>query len=297
MLERGAFAGVHAAMMVHPVPAREEIVRTDGIIASSHLQAAYTGRAAHAAAYPWLGLNAADALTVAQVAIGLLRQHFEPGDRVHGVVTLGGGAPNVIPERTAGSFIVRSKTLERLERLAWTCIDAATGVSGTGCCGGRAQPLTRTEQGGWPHRRRRASIPVDRSHRIDTGTVDDMAVRVLIVDDQEPFRMAARMVVELTEGFEVVGEAETGEDSVEMARDRDPDLVLMDVNLPGIDGLEATRRILAGGDDRVVVLLLSTYEEAEYAPRAAECGAAAYIPKSVFGPERLEAAWEEAKAS
>jgi metal-dependent amidase/aminoacylase/carboxypeptidase family protein len=130
MLERGAFAGVHAAMMVHPVPAREEIVRTDGIIASSHLQAAYTGRAAHAAAYPWLGLNAADALTVAQVAIGLLRQHFEPGDRVHGVVTLGGGAPNVIPERTAGSFIVRSKTLERLERLerlAWTCIDAATG--------------------------------------------------------------------------------------------------------------------------------------------------------------------------
>jgi DNA-binding NarL/FixJ family response regulator len=121
-----------------------------------------------------------------------------------------------------------------------------------------------------------------------------MTVRVLIVDDQEPFRMAARMVVDVTDGFEVVGEAETGEDSVRMADELKPDLVLMDVNLPGINGLDATRQILAGAGDAVVVLLLSTYEEAEYAPRAAECGAAAYIPKSVFGPDRLEAAWEAA---
>ena len=122
-----------------------------------------------------------------------------------------------------------------------------------------------------------------------------MTVRVLIVDDQEPFRMAARMVVDATDGFEVVGEAETGEDSVRMATELEPDLVLMDVNLPGIDGLESTRRILADGGHRVVVLLLSTYEEEEYAPRAAECGAAAYIPKSVFGPDRLEQAWSAAK--
>jgi DNA-binding NarL/FixJ family response regulator len=120
-----------------------------------------------------------------------------------------------------------------------------------------------------------------------------MPVRVLIVDDQEPFRLAARMVVELTDGFEVVGEAETGEDGVAMTADLGPDLVLMDVNLPGIDGLEATRRIL-GDNGPPVVLLLSTYEEEEYAPRAAECGAAAYIPKAVFGPDRLEAAWEAA---
>jgi DNA-binding NarL/FixJ family response regulator len=120
-----------------------------------------------------------------------------------------------------------------------------------------------------------------------------MPVRVLIVDDQEPFRLAARMVVELTDGFEVVGEAETGEDGVAMTADLGPDLVLMDVNLPGIDGLEATRRIL-GDNGPPVVLLLSTYEEEEYAPRAAECGAAAYIPKSAFGPDRLEAAWEAA---
>jgi DNA-binding NarL/FixJ family response regulator len=124
-----------------------------------------------------------------------------------------------------------------------------------------------------------------------------MTVRVLIVDDQEPFRMAARLVVEATDGFEVVGEAETGEDSVEMARDLKPDLVLMDVNLPGINGLDATRQILGGQTDPVVVLLLSTYEEEEYAPRAAECGASAYIPKAVFGPDRLESAWEAARPS
>jgi DNA-binding NarL/FixJ family response regulator len=123
-----------------------------------------------------------------------------------------------------------------------------------------------------------------------------MTVRVLIVDDQEPFRQAARMVVDITDGFEVVGEAETGEDSVRMAEELQPDLVLMDVNLPGINGLDATRQILGQGGDSVVVLLLSTYEEEEYAPRAAECGAAAYIPKSAFGPDRLEAAWEAASS-
>ena len=124
-----------------------------------------------------------------------------------------------------------------------------------------------------------------------------MPVRVLIVDDQEPFRMAARLVVEATEGFDVVGEAETGEDSVARARELTPDLVLMDVNLPGINGLDATRQILDGQSEPVVVLLLSTYEEEEYAPRAAECGAAAYIPKAVFGPDRLESAWAAAKPS
>jgi DNA-binding NarL/FixJ family response regulator len=123
-----------------------------------------------------------------------------------------------------------------------------------------------------------------------------MPVRVLIVDDQEPFRMAARMVVDATDGFEVVGEAASGEDSVAMAAELKPDLVLMDVNLPGINGLDATRQILSDSD-AVVVLLLSTYEEEEYAPRAAECGAAAYIPKAVFGPDRLESAWSAATSA
>jgi DNA-binding NarL/FixJ family response regulator len=124
-----------------------------------------------------------------------------------------------------------------------------------------------------------------------------MSVRVLIVDDREPFRLAARMVVDATEGFEVVGEAESGEESVERAHELSPDLVLMDVNLPGINGLEATRRILAQGGGSVVVLLLSTYEEEEYAHRAADCGAAAYVPKAVFGPDRLEQTWAAATSS
>jgi DNA-binding NarL/FixJ family response regulator len=121
-----------------------------------------------------------------------------------------------------------------------------------------------------------------------------MTVRVLIVDDQEPFRLAARMVVEATDGFEVVDESATGEDSIEKARSLEPDLVLMDVNLPGINGLDATRKILEGSSARTVILLLSTYEEDEYAPRAGECGAAAYIPNAAFSPERLESAWTAA---
>jgi DNA-binding NarL/FixJ family response regulator len=121
-----------------------------------------------------------------------------------------------------------------------------------------------------------------------------MATRVLIVDDQEPFRLAARAVVEMTDGFEVAGEAETGETAVDAARDLGPDLVLMDVNLPGIDGIEATRKILEESGGRVVVLMVSTYEAEEYAPRAAEAGAAAYIPKSEFDPDRLEEAWAAA---
>jgi len=101
------------------------------------------------------------------------------------------------------------------------------------------------------------------------------------------------MVVEFTDGFDVVGESVTGEDSVISARILKPDLVLMDVNLPGISGLEATVQILAQPAPPVV-LVLSTYEPEEYAPRAAGVGAAAYIPKSTFDPEVLAGAWEAA---
>ena len=124
------------------------------------------------------------------------------------------------------------------------------------------------------------------------------AVKVLIVDDQEPFRAVARAVVELTDGFEVVGEVESGEASVEAVDELEPDLVLMDVNLPGINGLEATRQIVAGtanGKHRpVIVLVLSTYEAGEYDGQATEAGAAAFIPKSEFGPDRLLDAWTAA---
>jgi DNA-binding NarL/FixJ family response regulator len=118
-------------------------------------------------------------------------------------------------------------------------------------------------------------------------------VRVLVVDDQAPFRRAMTCVVEETDGFEVVGQATSGEESLEAAATLLPDLVLMDVNLPGIDGLEATRRLRAG-DAPPVVLLLSTYDEDVAKDFVAESGAAGYVTKSAFGPDRLEAVWAAA---
>jgi DNA-binding NarL/FixJ family response regulator len=116
------------------------------------------------------------------------------------------------------------------------------------------------------------------------------SVRVLVVDDQEPFRRAMAAVVAETDGFEVVGQAGSGEESIEAAAALRPDLVLMDVNLPGIDGLEATRRLLAAAAPPVV-LLLSTYDEDAGDQFVAGSGAAGYVTKSAFGPDRLEAAW------
>ena len=118
-------------------------------------------------------------------------------------------------------------------------------------------------------------------------------VRVLVVDDQAPFRRAMRSVVEETDGFEVIGEADSGEASVEAAARLSPDLVLMDVHLPGIDGLEATRRLRAAAAPPVV-LLLSTYDEDAGEGFVAESGAAGYVTKSAFGPDRLEEAWSAA---
>lgn len=123
-----------------------------------------------------------------------------------------------------------------------------------------------------------------------------MSVRVLIVDDQAPFRHAARAVVEATDGFEVVGDSDTGEDGVAAAAKLKPDLVLMDVNLPGINGLEATRQILRDSK-AVVVVLLSTYEEEEYGSKVGESGASAYIAKSRFDPDRLAEAWAAASSN
>ena len=123
-----------------------------------------------------------------------------------------------------------------------------------------------------------------------------MAVQVLIVDDQEPFRSAARMVVEMTDGFEVAGEAESGEEGVELAAELQPDLVLRDVYLPGIDGLEATRRI-NGNANPPLVLVMSTHESQEFAEAAIAAGAIAFIPKSQFGMDELAQAWDKANDS
>jgi amidohydrolase len=114
LLERGAFADVHAAMMVHPAPV--DVVEPP-CLALTQFCVRYTGKAAHASAFPELGINAADALTVAQTAIGLLRQHVRQGDRIHGIVTRGGDMPNVVPAHTEACYIVRARTLADLDEV------------------------------------------------------------------------------------------------------------------------------------------------------------------------------------
>ncbi len=116
-------------------------------------------------------------------------------------------------------------------------------------------------------------------------------VRVLIVDDQEPYRCAMAAVVEETDGFVVVGSATSGEESLALASELSPQLVLMDVHLPGIDGIETTRRLTAAAGAPVVVLL-STYDEDQF--DLDDCGAASYVAKAAFGPDRLAEAWSAA---
>jgi two-component system, NarL family, invasion response regulator UvrY len=114
---------------------------------------------------------------------------------------------------------------------------------------------------------------------------------VLIVEDQAPFRRAARAVVTATPGFEVVGEAESGEDAVAMADALLPGLVLMDINLPGINGIEATRRITAAHPE-AVVMLLSTYQAGDLPSDANSSGAVEYVHKEEFGPSVVRDVWE-----
>ena len=116
------------------------------------------------------------------------------------------------------------------------------------------------------------------------------AVPVLIVDDQIPFRRAARMVLAATPGFEVVGEAMSGEEAIEQYEALEPGLVLMDINLPGISGIEATRQITAAHPD-ALVLLLSTYRADDLPESAETCGAAGYVNKEQFEPAVVLDLW------
>ncbi len=114
-------------------------------------------------------------------------------------------------------------------------------------------------------------------------------VRVLLVDDHPIVRAGTRFVLEQDTRLRVIGEASRGRDAVYMAGDLLPDLVLMDINLPGIDGLEATRRILAASPGPIAVVALST--ETGLATRAVATGAAGFISKADFDPDRLQQAW------
>jgi DNA-binding NarL/FixJ family response regulator len=120
------------------------------------------------------------------------------------------------------------------------------------------------------------------------------AVGILVVDDQAPFRSAARTLVRLVGGWSVVGEAVTGEEAVAMAAQTHPDVVLMDINLPGIDGFEATRRILMDRPETTVVLL-STYAVDDLPQDPASCGAVGYLRKEAVTPAALRALLEPSR--
>lgn len=120
----------------------------------------------------------------------------------------------------------------------------------------------------------------------------DVEVPVLVVDDQRPFRLAAAAVLRRSAGFELVGEAETGEDALEQVEKLHPALVLMDINMPGINGIEATRRIVAAAPE-TVVFLCSTYQLHDLPSDAQTSGAAAYVNKEELAPAVLRRLWDE----
>ena len=98
-------------------------------------------------------------------------------------------------------------------------------------------------------------------------------------------------MIGVTAGFEVVAEADSGEAAVTEARALRPALVLMDINLPGINGIEATREIVAEAPDTVVILL-STYDAGDLPADAATCGAADYVHKEDFSPDEVRRIWD-----
>ena len=122
--------------------------------------------------------------------------------------------------------------------------------------------------------------------------MSDASVRVLIVDDQPPFREAAKVVFDLLDQFDVVGEATSGEEAVALVATLHPDLVVMDINLPGMSGVDATREITTAHPD-IVVLLVSTYEANALPLGASSCGALAYVHKEHLDPDLIEQLWEE----
>jgi len=130
MLERGAFAGVDVALMVHPA---SYTLTERPSLASYRLTVKYTGKAAHAAAAPFEGVNALDALVQLFVNIGLLRQQLREDARVHGIITYGGAAPNVIPDRTEALFSVRALDRAYAKKALEKVIDCArAGATATG---------------------------------------------------------------------------------------------------------------------------------------------------------------------
>ena len=118
------------------------------------------------------------------------------------------------------------------------------------------------------------------------------ALPVLVVDDQVPFRSAAKAVLRRLDEFELVGEASSGGEAVHLADDLRPALILMDINMPEMGGIEATRQIVSAHPD-VVVFLCSTYDVEDLPPDAANSGARAYVNKERLSADLLRRLWED----
>ena len=115
-----------------------------------------------------------------------------------------------------------------------------------------------------------------------------MSIRVLIADDQALVRAGFRMVLEAESDLEVVGEAADGAEAVSVALETEPDVILMDVRMPNVDGLEATRRLLAGREDGLRVLILTTFDLDEYVYEALRAGASGFLLKDTPPEELIE---------
>jgi DNA-binding NarL/FixJ family response regulator len=107
-----------------------------------------------------------------------------------------------------------------------------------------------------------------------------MTIRVVLADDQPLIRAGLRRLIEQTPGIDVAGEAGTGAEAVRLARDADPDVVVMDIRMPGMDGIEATRLITAG-DTRAHVLVLTTFDDDAYVYGALRAGASGFLVKDM----------------
>jgi DNA-binding NarL/FixJ family response regulator len=112
--------------------------------------------------------------------------------------------------------------------------------------------------------------------------------RILVADDQALVRGGLRMILEAQPDLEVVGEAGDGHEALAQARELEPDLVLMDIRMPGLDGLEATKRLLAAGDPAPKVLVLTTFDLDEYVYEAIRTGASGFLLKSTPPPQLVE---------
>jgi pilus assembly protein CpaE len=115
---------------------------------------------------------------------------------------------------------------------------------------------------------------------------------VLVVDDQAPFRAAMKAVLKRTAEFELVGEAADGSEAVSLAHELEPALVLMDINMPGMNGIEAARSMVSQRPD-VVVILCSTYDAGDLPPEVATSGARAYLNKEHLAADTLRRLWGE----